>query len=85
MTFQEFCDKYGINAALIAGYSKVDYTVVKHIIEGTYLHNPKPRTIDALTNGIEKLIGKRVDVSALIKETKAAVITKKIDKSKGRV
>ena len=84
MTFQEFCKDHGINPALIAGHSKVDYNVVKQIIEGTYPHNPKPRTIRDMADAIEKLTGKRVDVAALIKESKAAVITKKIDESKNR-
>ena len=71
MTFQEFCDKHGYNFPVkLAGESGVDVQVVKRLVKGTYPYNPKPRTIRSLADAIEKLTGKRVDVAALIKESK---------------
>ncbi len=56
MNFQEFCRKYRLNPAKIAGFSGLDTGTVKELVKGTYPSTPQPRTIESIAGAINELL-----------------------------
>lgn len=56
MNFQEFCRKYRLNPAKIAGFSGLDTGTIKELVAGIYPSTPQIRTIESIAKAINELL-----------------------------
>lgn len=56
MNFQEFCRKYRLNPAKIAGFSGLHTETLKELVAGTYPSTPQIRTIESIAKAINELL-----------------------------